>query len=189
LNDCNAKAGSPGISEAALDIERPEELTAYLIAQGFLPEDDCATVRVLPGGVSNRTMLVESAARGRFVVKQALGRLRVQAEWHAAPERIHREARALEYLGDIIGGGAVPRLLFEDRERHIIAMTAVGEPHANWKQLLLTGVIDLDHARQFTRRRPRRSLRTGRISRRCGWNLTTGIPRSRLPRRPRFSSA
>jgi aminoglycoside phosphotransferase (APT) family kinase protein len=40
-------------------------------------------------------------------------------------------------------------LLFEDRERHLLAMQAVPQPHANWKTVLLGGTICADHVRQF----------------------------------------
>jgi aminoglycoside phosphotransferase (APT) family kinase protein len=149
LNDCNAKAGSPGTSEPALDIERHEELLAYLRGAGILPPGEAPPMRTLAGGVSNRTVLVSSAARGEFVVKQALGKLRVAAEWYADPERIHREARAMECLGRLAPEGAIARLLFEDRKRQLIGMTAVPEPHRNWKEMLLAGCVDPGHVRQF----------------------------------------
>ncbi len=149
MSDWNAKAGSPGISDGALDIEQPAELLHYLRASGILPPEDQPFLRTLTGGVSNRTVLVTSAARGAFVVKQALAKLRVAAEWHADPERIHREARALECLAGLAPPGTVTRLLFEDRSRHLIGMTAVPEPHRNWKELLLEGSVCIDHVRQF----------------------------------------
>ena len=137
MSDWNAKAGSPGISDGALDIEQPAELLHYLRANGILPPEDQPVLRTLTGGVSNRTVLVTSPARGAFVVKQALAKLRVAVEWYADPERIHREARALERLAGLAPPGTVTRLLFEDRSRHLIGMSAVPEPHRNWKELLL----------------------------------------------------
>ncbi|MDE3165708.1 MAG: phosphotransferase [Acidobacteriota bacterium] len=132
-----------------LDIERHGELLAYLRGAGILAAEEDPPMRTLGGGVSNRAVLVASASRGAFVVKQALAKLRVAAEWYAAPERIHREARAMEALGRLAPVGAIPRLLFEDRARHLIGMTAVEEPHRNWKEMLLAGEADPDHVRQF----------------------------------------
>lgn len=142
-------SGSSGSSDSVLDIERPEELLAYLRAQGILAAEDRPAMRTLSGGVSNRAVLVESPPRAPFVVKQALSRLRVAVEWRAEPERIHREARALEYLSQLIPSGAVPQLLFEDRRHHLIGMSAVPRPHRNWKELLLEGQLCLDHVSQF----------------------------------------
>jgi 5-methylthioribose kinase len=47
--------------------------------------------------------------------------------------------------------GAIPRLIFLDRGRFLLAMQAVPEPHDNFKSLLLAGKIDPDHFRQFGR--------------------------------------
>jgi 5-methylthioribose kinase len=142
-------SSSSGSSDPALDIERPEELLAYLRAQGLLGPEDRPAMRTLSGGVSNRAVLVEIPPRAPFVVKQALSRLRVAVEWRAEPARIHREARALEYLSALIPSGAVPQLLFEDRRHHLIGMSAVPQPHRNWKDLLLEGQLSLDHVGQF----------------------------------------
>jgi aminoglycoside phosphotransferase (APT) family kinase protein len=138
-----------GMDDLSIDIELPEALLAYLRARGILAPEDRPVVRPLVGGVSNRTILVEIPEHAPFVVKQALCRLRVAVEWRADPERIHREARALEYLSQLIPPGSVPQLLFEDRRQHVIGMSAVPEPHRNWKDHLLEGQIGLDRVRQF----------------------------------------
>ena len=98
LNDCNATDGSPGLSDSTIDIEQPEELVSFLRARGIVASHEQPVLRTLKGGVSNRTVLVECPQRAGFVVKQALSRLRVAVEWYADPQRIHREARALEHL-------------------------------------------------------------------------------------------
>ncbi len=140
---------SSGSCDPALDIERPEELLGYLRAQGILGPEGLPAMRTLLGGVSNRAVLVEIPPRSPFVVKQALSRLRVAVEWRAEPARIHREARALEYLSSLVPSGSVPQLLFEDRHHHLIGMSAVPRPHRNWKELLLEGQLSLDHVGQF----------------------------------------
>jgi aminoglycoside phosphotransferase (APT) family kinase protein len=132
-----------------MDIEQPAELIAYLRAQRRIAADESPRIRVLHGGVSNRTVLVERASGEAWVLKQALEKLRVAAEWHASPERIHREAAGIRALGALTGGGAVPALIFEDREHHVLAMEAVPQPHENWKELLLAGRVDADLVRQF----------------------------------------
>ncbi len=79
-----------------MDIERPQELIAYLRASGRLQPFEQVSCRLLEGGVSNRTVLVErSGGQGDWVMKQALERLRVAAEWLSSPERIHREAAGM----------------------------------------------------------------------------------------------
>jgi tRNA A-37 threonylcarbamoyl transferase component Bud32 len=146
------KAGSPQNSvETALDIENPGELVAYLHAQGMIAADDSPDIHILRGGVSNRTVLVVSASRPPFVVKQALRKLRVAVDWYSDPERIHTEARGLEWLHRMAPAGTITPLLFEDRDAHVIAMAAVPEPHWNWKAVLLGGEIEIGHVEQFAR--------------------------------------
>ena len=145
MNDCNATDGSPGLSDSAIDIERPEDLVSFLRARGIVASHEQPVLRTLKGGVSNRTVLVQCSGRAGFVVKQALSRLRVTVEWYADPQRIHREARALEYLGRLCPHGSIPALLFEDHREHLIGMQAVPEPHYNWKNMLLDGHVSLDH--------------------------------------------
>jgi hypothetical protein len=41
--------------------------------------------------------------------------------------------------------------VFEDPDQYILAMAAVPDPHANWKQMLLSGGLELDHVSQFAR--------------------------------------
>ena len=134
-----------------LDIERPGELAAYLRATGRIGPEEEPAVRVLAGGVSNRTVLVERPAGEAWVVKQALAKLRVQVDWFSDPERIHREAAGLRWLAELAPPGTTTPLVFEDRERHILAMAAVPEPHASWKTMLLAGKVGLDHVAQFGR--------------------------------------
>jgi hypothetical protein len=82
-----------------------------------------------------------------MVVKQALPKLRVEAEWFSDPTRVHREAAGIRWLSAILAGAAfasVPELLFEDEQYHVIGMTAVPRPHENLKTLFLAGVVGLD---------------------------------------------
>lgn len=135
----------------ALDIERPGALVAYLRATGRIDPGEEPVVRVLTGGVSNRTLLVERPGGEAWVVKQALAKLRVQVDWFSDPERIQREAAGLRWLAKLAPPGTTTPLVFEDREHHILAMTAVPEPHMNWKAMLLAGEVDPDHVAQFGR--------------------------------------
>jgi len=132
-----------------LDIEDSPALTAYLQQTGRIAHGEQPRIEVLRGGVSNRTVLVERASGEAWVVKQALEKLRVPVDWFSSPERIHREARGLEWLARLAPGGCITPLLFEDRAQHLLAMQAVPRPHENWKTVLLAGRISLDHFCQF----------------------------------------
>lgn len=134
----------------SLNIEEPASLVAYLRAAGRIAPDETPEVRILEGGVSNRTVFLRRPDGEAWVLKQALERLRVAVEWVSDPRRIQREALGMRHLGELIPG-AVPRLIFEDPEHHLLAMEAVPEPHENWKRLLLAGQVSTEHVREFGR--------------------------------------
>lgn len=132
-----------------LDIEQPDDLIAYLRRAGHIATDETPRIKVLQGGVSNRTVLVERSSGESWVLKQALEKLRVAVDWFSSPERIHREASGLRWLGKIAPPNTLPRFIFEDRDTHILAMEAIPQPHENWKQMLLAGRLNFDHIVQF----------------------------------------
>ena len=108
--------------------------------------------RVLAGGVSNRTVLVEfpeRPSRESWVLKQALAKLRVKVDWFSDPARIGREALGLRHLAALAPPGTITPLVFEDPAHHLLAMAAVPQPHENWKSRLLAGRVEPEHAGQF----------------------------------------
>ena len=125
-----------------MNIEHPDELLEYLRQIGRLPESESVRVERLDGGVSNRTMIVRRENEPDWVIKQALSKLRVEVDWFCDPARILREAAGLRTLEQLLPPGRVPELIFVDETYHLLGMTAVPEPHKNWKQILLTGEID-----------------------------------------------
>jgi len=100
----------------------------------------------LGGGVSNRVILVE-APDFRAVLKQSLGKLRVEHEWLSDRTRIFREAAAMRWLQGRVKGGRVPALLHEDRSEFAIAMEAAPAGAAMWKTRLFAGDADSAYAR------------------------------------------
>jgi len=102
-------------------------------------------VSELGGGVSNTVLLVESNTR-RFVMKQALGKLRVKEEWRADRSRIFRESAVLRKLAEYFPEGSLPAVLFEDRDNFIFAMSAAPAGSLCWKDLLLNGEIRVETA-------------------------------------------
>ena len=79
---------------------------------------------------------------GLYVLKRALPRLRVAAEWFSDPARSLVEASALKVMAGIIGQDTVPRVLWIDPGRHEFAMELVPPRLRNWKQDLMSGRID-----------------------------------------------
>lgn len=125
----------------ALNIEEPDQLLRYLRARGLIAADESPAFHTLSGGVSNRTVWVGRQAGADWVIKQALAKLRVQVDWFSDPARIRRETAGLRWLGKIIPG-QVPECIFDDPGRHILAMSAIPQPHENWKTVLLKGRTD-----------------------------------------------
>lgn len=96
---------------------------------------------VLAGGVSSDIRIVHAAA-GDYVVKRALGKLRVEADWFADPSRSSIEVDGLRTIALLLGQQHVPRVLWVDEETHSFAMELVDASFENWKQQLLRGHID-----------------------------------------------
>lgn len=133
---------------SGINIEDRAQLLAYLRDRELINDTEQSVVQILKGGVSNRTVWVGRDGRRDWVIKQALPKLRVQVDWYSDPARIQREAAGLRWLGKIIPGH-VPEIVFNDKEANILAMTAIPQPHENWKTLLLKGQTDRKLAQSF----------------------------------------
>ena len=134
---------------AIIDIEDLSTLSAYLAANHLIQSGDRPSITVLSGGVSSRTVYVEASGRPPFVLKQALAKLRVASNWFSSPDRIHREALAMQHLQYLAPSSTITSMLFEDLSGHVIAMSAVPQPHRNWKEMLLVEPPVRNHVEQF----------------------------------------
>jgi streptomycin 6-kinase len=116
----------------------------WLEAWGFPPvEYPCEE---LGGGVSNKVIFAPVPGRSS-VLKQALGKLRVEQEWLSDPARIFREAAAMRWLEGKIEGGRVPRILAEDRANFVISMESAPPSAEMWKTRLFRGELEASSAR------------------------------------------
>ncbi len=131
-----------------LNVEDHDRLLSFLVQKGELNRDEHPICRNLVGGVSNRTVQVIRASLPNLIVKQALAKLRVEADWFSSPERIHREYAALGVFAALLPG-KVPRVHFEDNHHHIVVMEQVPEPHINWKEQMLDGSVEIGHWSSF----------------------------------------
>lgn len=113
---------------------------------GLLAEGEQFAVRTLAGGVSCDVYCVKIERRPPLVVKRALAKLRVAADWRAPPERASTEVAWLRLVAGIEPRW-VPRVLGEDRERHVFAMTFLPpRTHPIWKAELAAGHVDVAFA-------------------------------------------
>ena len=118
----------------------PDTVVPYLVERAILPAGSEARVAELPGGVSS-TVLEVRAGSTDVVVKQALGRLRVDEEWLASTSRIAAEARALELAGAVLPG-AVPAVLDVDVGAGVLTIERAPRAWRVWKSDLLDGRAD-----------------------------------------------
>jgi 5-methylthioribose kinase len=125
----------------------PDTLVDYLHTTGQLAEEVAADVEALAWGVSNVVLRVQPETGGDFVVKQSRAQLRTETDWFSRLDRIYREADVMRTLHGILPEGAIPSVLFEDRENYLFAMEAVAADHAVWKGELLAGRVESSIAR------------------------------------------
>ncbi|HWA02183.1 MAG TPA: aminoglycoside phosphotransferase family protein [Rhizomicrobium sp.] len=120
-------------------IDRMDDAIATALRKMGLGEP--LAIEPLAGGVSCDVFAVDLPGR-RICVKRALPKLRVQADWSAPQERSHAEAQWLRLVSGM-DARLVPKVLGEDRERHIFAMEYL-EPRRFpvWKSLLAEGCAD-----------------------------------------------
>lgn len=123
-----------------------DNVPEYLRSCRRIDSEAKVRVELLSGGVSNVVLRAEpdGVEPGRaepFVIKQARERLRTEAPWFSRLDRIWREMAVMSAIRPLLPAGAVPRILFEDRENYLFAMEAVDRRHVVWKQELLAGRI------------------------------------------------
>jgi 5-methylthioribose kinase len=112
---------------------------AYLRDRGWIAGEK-ADIEPLGGGVSNVVLRVVTDATS-FVLKQSRPQLRTRDSWFSDLERIYREQAVMKSLGPVLLG-AVPEVLYADRENYVFAMSCAPIEALSWKSELLAGQID-----------------------------------------------
>jgi aminoglycoside phosphotransferase (APT) family kinase protein len=80
------------------------------------------------------------------VLKQALKKLIVQADWFSDVVRIHREHEVMQAIPGIMPEGAVPEVVLTDYINHIYMMKSAEEGAQTWKSVLMGGDFNNDIA-------------------------------------------
>src|ERR1051326_6133201 len=93
------------------------------------------------GGVSGELRFVDGPD-GPMVIKHALHKMKVAADWFANPQRSAVEAACLRLLADVLGPNCVPRVLWVDEQTHTFAMQRVPDQFIVWKSRLLSCDVD-----------------------------------------------
>jgi aminoglycoside phosphotransferase (APT) family kinase protein len=114
---------------------------AEILVRMRLLENSEAEIMPLTGGVSSDIYRVTAPGK-RFVVKRALPKLRVAAEWRAPIERNRYEVAWLRVAAEV-EPSAVPEILGHDETSGLFAMSYLApEDHPVWKSELRDGRVD-----------------------------------------------
>jgi aminoglycoside phosphotransferase (APT) family kinase protein len=127
-------------------LESIDEVKKYLINEGLLSSDDRVHVEYLSGGVSCRVWKIV-CNKDRWVIKQALEKLDVKADWFSDVERIHREHHVMRQIERIVPDSNVPKVLHTDYINHVYMMTCAEEGVETWKDLMLSGIFNVSTAK------------------------------------------
>ncbi len=98
--------------------------------------------RPLEGGVASDVRVIDTAD-GPLVVKKALAKLKVAADWFSDPARAMIEVAAIEAFGSVGGKATVPEVVWVRPDENCFAMRLVDPRLRNWKSDLMGGKIDL----------------------------------------------
>lgn len=122
------------------------EVSTAVGEMGLLAVGERIEIASLSGGVSCDVYRVDIADRAPMVVKRALPKLRVSADWRAPPARSEAEVAWIELVSGL-NPQWVPKILGVDRERHLFAMEYLPpERYPIWKAELAAGRIDVGFA-------------------------------------------
>jgi hypothetical protein len=127
------RLAEPPFTFFQVDSPPMSDILAVLAEAGF--DVDGAVVTPLSGGVSCTTEHVRMR-NGDVVVKQALDRLLVEAQWHADPGRTVAEGLGLAWL-HALTPEAVPEPLAIIEQPPTIVIPMAPEPCPDWRQQLL----------------------------------------------------
>ncbi|MCA9059485.1 MAG: aminoglycoside phosphotransferase family protein, partial [Planctomycetaceae bacterium] len=114
-------------------------------SDGVVQHSD-AVLTPLTGGVSSEICLVVDGPR-RFVVKRALPKLKVAADWFADVRRNQHEWEYIRYVQRFLPD-AVPTLIHCSADHSYFAMEHLADDFQNWKRLLLNKHLELTRAGQ-----------------------------------------
>lgn len=97
----------------------------------------------LDGGVASDVAIVREPDGREIVVKQALPKLKVAADWRCDPARSSHEVTALRAAPALLGSGVVPQVLWVDAANHRFAMERIDPGLRNWQAQLSAGEVSL----------------------------------------------
>src|SRR5215472_7451271 len=128
------------------DPNATNEIVGALREHGLIAGGEQFAIAPLSGGVSCDVFLVEVERRPPIVVKRALPKLRVAADWRAPVERSQSEVAWLRLVAEL-DQRLVPKIVFEDRAHHLFVMEYLAKARFPvWKDELAAGTVDIAFA-------------------------------------------
>ncbi len=133
--------GQANRSKTAMLELTPDNAVDYLRERQWIAPGP-ATVEPLGWGVSNAVLRVVTPER-TFVLKQSRPQLRTRDAWFSDLERVYREQDVMEVLALLLPPQTVPQVYFSDRANYVLAMSHAPVGSRVWKEMLLSGEVDL----------------------------------------------
>jgi aminoglycoside phosphotransferase (APT) family kinase protein len=118
-----------------------DEVKVYLLEKGWVTSGQEVKVKPLSGGVSNQVWKIETP-QDRWVMKQALAKLKVKTKWYSDVARIYREQQAMQTMASLVPKRAIPEIIHQDAENYTYMMSCAPEDTVTWKTSLLNGNFD-----------------------------------------------
>jgi aminoglycoside phosphotransferase (APT) family kinase protein len=128
-----------------IELNTKEDVKKYLAEEKIIFNYKQIEIIQLGGGVSSRVWKIISEDN-RWVLKQALKKLKVQADWFSDVERIHREHEVMQAIQNIMPAGSVPEIVHADYTNHVYIMKSAEDEARTWKDILMHGNFDGEFA-------------------------------------------
>lgn len=121
-----------------MELRSSEQIRRYVSGLGIGKHPEPVIAERLSGGVSCSVWKV-TVGDERWVFKQALGKLNVEAEWFSDVRRIDREQQSMRFLAPMLTAGTVPGIVRSDPGNHLYIMTCAPDDAVSWKTRLMSG--------------------------------------------------
>ena len=129
-----------------MKLDSSEKVEQYLIIEGLVHLSDVVEIEHLPGGVSCRVWKI-GRNNDQWVIKQALEKLDVAADWFSDVERIHREHQVMQQIDLVVPNSKIPKVLHVDYKNHVYMMTFVRDASETWKSQMMRGIFNPESAK------------------------------------------
>ena len=129
-----------------MKLDSSEKVEQYLIIEGLVHLSDVVEIEHLPGGVSCRVWKI-GRNKDQWVIKQALEKLDVAADWFSDVERIHREHQVMQQIDLVVPNSKIPKVLHVDYKNHVYMMTFVRDASETWKSQMMRGIFNPESAK------------------------------------------